>query len=356
MAEAGKGSSRFTTVENPGELGEGGGAGQPRPEARAAGERLGVPGGVLAEGAHSRILAEPPGQSLRVLEHEVGDLSEIGRILGLAPCEDVGQVAEQPGTPQAAAAHHHPVAAGDPHHAQRILCFPDVAVSQDRNRADRRLQRRDRLPTRFSGVQLRGGARVERDGDTALVLGDAAGFEVGLVLVAHSDAELDGHRDRAGVDHRCANDPTQQPGLERDRRPTAPPRHLGHRASEVEVDVVDAVLADQPGHGLTHVAGVDAVELKAAGPLVGSEVGEPARSRTALDEGPGGDHLAHAHPGSETPAERSEGSVGDPRHGSQDDRGRDGDRTEGERGKLPRRCGGDVAVDLASVARIHPGQ
>jgi hypothetical protein len=158
------------------------------------------------------------------------------------------------------------------------------------------------------------------------------------------------------VGHRCANDPTQQPGLERYRRTPAPPRHLGHRTPKVEVDVVDAVLADQPGHGLTQVAGVDAVELKAAGPLVGREVGEPVRSRAALDESAGGDHLAYTQPGSETPAERSEGSVGDPRHGSQDDRGRDTDRTEGECGKLPRRCGGDLAIDLASVARIHPGQ
>ncbi len=311
---------------------------------------------MLAEGAHSRFFSKPTGEPLRVLEHQVGDLSELGRVLGFAPCEDVGQVAEQPRTPQAAAAHHHPVAAGDPHHPQRILCFPDVAVAQDGNRADRRLQRRDGLPARFAGVQLCGGPRVERDRDTALVLGYTAGFEVGLVLVAHADAELDGHGNRTGVGHRCANDPAQQPGLERYRRPATPPRHLGHRASEVEVDVVDAVLADQPCHGLTQVVGVDAVELKAAGLLLWGEIGELVGSPIALDESPGGDHLADAQPGAEAPAERSEGSVGDPRHGSQDDRGRDGDRTEGERGKLPRRCGGDVAVDLASVARIHPGQ
>ena len=49
----------------------------------------------------------------------------------------------------------------------------------DDNKEIEFLQRRDGLPTRFSGVQLHGGARVERDGDTALVLGDAADRAVG---------------------------------------------------------------------------------------------------------------------------------------------------------------------------------
>ena len=328
-------------------------AGQPRPEARAAGKPLGVPSSVLAKGAHSRALAEPAGEPLRVLEHDVRDLAEIRRIFRLASCEDVGQVAEQPRTPQATAAHHDPVAAGDPHHAQRILCLPDVAVSQDRDRSDRRLQLRDGLPPRLAGVELSGGPCVQRDGDTALVLGDPAGVEVRLVLVAHSHAELDGHGHPSGMRHRCANDPAQEPGPERDRSPTALSRDLRYRASEVEVDVIHVALADEPGHGLTHVVGIDAVELEATRPLVGGEVGELARAWTALEEGPGGDHLAHAHPRSEAPAQRSEGGVGDPRHGSQDDWRRHGDRTEGERGKLPL-CGrGDVAVDLAAVARIH---
>jgi hypothetical protein len=117
--------------------------------------------------------------------------------------------------------------------------------------------------------------------------------------------------------------------------------------------VVHVALADEPGHRLTHVVGVDAVELEATGPLVGGEVGELARARTALEEGPRGDHFAHAHSRPEPPAQRSEGGIGDPRHGSQDDGGRHGNRTEDERGKLLLCSGEDVAIDLASVARIH---
>ena len=56
-----------------------------------------------------------------------------GRLRRLPPVEDVGQVAEQPRPPQAAAADDHAVAAGLAHHAQRVVGLPDVAVAEDRD-------------------------------------------------------------------------------------------------------------------------------------------------------------------------------------------------------------------------------
>ena len=92
--------------------------------------------------------------------------------------------------------------------------------------------------------------------------GDPAGVEMGAVIVVDADPELDRHRDvgaLGGSDGR-RDDLAEQRALVGDRRPPALAGHLGHRAAEVEVDVVGAVLVDEHPHGLPDRHRVDAVE------------------------------------------------------------------------------------------------
>ena len=89
-------------------------------------------------------------------------LAEARWVLRLAPVEHVGQVAEQPGPAEAAAADDHAVAAGRAHHAQRVVGLPDVAVAEHRDAAHGLLELGDGVPARLAVVELRGGARVQR--------------------------------------------------------------------------------------------------------------------------------------------------------------------------------------------------
>ena len=64
---------------------------------RAPGEALRVPAAVLAEGPHGReLVSQPLGQAVGVLEHDVHDPAEVGRVWWLAAVEDGGEVAEEP--------------------------------------------------------------------------------------------------------------------------------------------------------------------------------------------------------------------------------------------------------------------
>ena len=65
--------------------------------------------------------------------------------------------------------------------------------------------------------------------------------------------------------HRGADDVAEQAPAHGQRGAAALAGDLGHRAAEVEVDVLDAVLVDEPAHRLAHGPGRRAVELHAAG-------------------------------------------------------------------------------------------
>ena len=56
------------------------------------------------------------------------------------------------------------------------------------------LEQRDLLPIGGAGIALRSRAGVQRDRGGALGFGDAAGIEVGVMVVVDADAELHGHR------------------------------------------------------------------------------------------------------------------------------------------------------------------
>ncbi len=163
------------------------------------------------------------------------------------------------------------------------------------------------------------GPAVQRDGGHALVDGDAAGVQVGQVVVVDALAHL--HRDRqaARVSDGGAEDGAQQRALVGQRGAAAAPGDLGDGAAEVEVDVVGQALvgdhADGPADGLR----VDAVQLDGTGLLRGVEVDQPHGLVVPLDQGPAGDHLADEQPPApaELPAERAERRVGDTRHGGE---------------------------------------
>ena len=85
--------------------------------------------------------------------------------------------------------------------------------------------------------------------------------------------------------HRRAHDRPQQPRLGRHRSAAAAPGHLGRRAAEVEVDVVDEALVAHQVHGPPEHVGIAAVDLQAARPLVGAEAHHPQRLVVAVDDG-----------------------------------------------------------------------
>ena len=90
-------------------------------------------------------------------------------------------------------------------------------------------------------------ARAARPQPTPSSSRDAARVEEGQVLLVDADAELDRDRHRAAAARTAARTiASNSSRLPRQRRPAALARDLAHRAAEVHVDVVDAVVADQP--------------------------------------------------------------------------------------------------------------
>ena len=260
--------------------------------------------------------------------HHPDDLAEVGRGVRRSTGEGIGQVAEEPRSPQATPSHHHAVASGGLDHGQRVGCLPEVAVPQHRYRGDHCLEGGDGLPLGRARVELLGSAGVQGDRGHPLVLGDPPRLEEGEVVTVHPEAQLDGDRHRPGRAHRGGEDGAEQDRVEWEGGTGPLTGHLPGRASEIEVDVVNADLADQPVHGGAHHRGVDPAELDAAHRLVLPEGGHGQGLGVALDQGSGGDHLAHIQAGAVGPAQPPEGDVGDPGHRGQHHRGIDGDRAQ----------------------------
>ena len=99
--------------------------------------------------------------------------------------------------------------------------------------------------------------------------------------------------------------------------------HLGGRAPEVEVDVVDEPGAAHPVDGAAHHHRVGAVHLQAARVLVGSERHHAGGLGVAVDERGGHHHLVDVHEiRSEPAAQGAERRVRHPGHRRQHDRRR----------------------------------
>ena len=211
----------------------------------------------------------------------------------------------------------------------------------------------DGFPARFAGIHLFCRTGMECDGGASLGFGDAACFEVGLKTMVDSDPEFECHRNRARVGDGRAGNGGEEPGFHGDGGAAAAAGHLAHGASEVEVDMIDLVLGDEPANDFSHHDGIDRVELKASGALVRVEACEPQGPFVALQEGSGRDHLAHVETRPKASAERAVGGVRDPGHRGEDHGGPD--RQRSDLGDLELAGSGQryVAVRRADVAGVH---
>src|SRR5207342_2065004 len=125
------------------------------------------------------------------------------------------------------------------------------------------------------------------------------------------------------------------------------------RATEVQVEVVDPALPHQEPDRLSHVVGIDPVELQAARRLLRAEAREEERLAIALDERAGGDHLADVEPGPEAATQGAEGRVRDPGHGGEDDGRPDLEGADDDGRELPGSRGRNVPVPGAAVDEVH---
>ncbi len=168
---------------------------------------------------------------------------------------------------------------------------------------------------------------MQCDGSHPLGRRNPSGVKVGLVVLVDADPHLDRHRDVApgALLDDGRDDRPEKVALPREGRAATLAGHLGHRAAEVEVDVVGAVLLHEDSRGRPGRHRVDGVELHRARLLVGVVLDQAHRLGVALDQCARGDHLRDVEAvAAELPAQPPEGSVGDARHRRQDDRGRDG--------------------------------
>ena len=260
-------------------------------------EALEVPGHVLAHLRQPVHLVAVAHQQLRVPPDHDRHLTERGQGPRRHPGERVHQVPEQPRPTEAAAADDHAVHAGPPHHLQRVAGLPDVPVAEHRD-GHVLLQGRDRVPVRLARVRLLRGPPVQRDRRTPGLLRDPAGVQVRLMIMVDADPGLHGHRHpvrRRRPDHR-GQDQLQPPPLVRQRRSPTLAGHLGHRAAEVQVHVVDREVVDQDLGGPPHDHRVDPVQLHRPDPLPRIELQHVLGLAVPLDDPAAGDHLADEQP------------------------------------------------------------
>jgi hypothetical protein len=289
---------------------------------------------VLAELGAPLGLAVLLAQQHGVPAHHRRHLPQGRQRLDLPAGEGRGQVAEQPRPAQAAAADHHPGAAGLLHHAHRVGRLPDVTVAQHRD-GHGRGQLADGRPVGGAGVVLLRGASVQGDGRTAGVRGGPPRVEVGEVVGVHAQAGLHGDRDavRCSRPDRRVEDLGEQPALPRQRGAAPLARHLGHRAAEVEVDVVDAVVAAQDLDRLADVDRVDAVQLHGPDLLGRVEVQHGQAGAVPLDDAARRHHLADVQARALLAAQPPEGGVRHARHRRQHDRRGDLEVAQTEHGR-----------------------
>src|SRR5688572_7626473 len=120
------------------------------------------------EGVHSKALTKPVHQFARVTEHDVEGFAEVRWINRLAGVEYIRQIPKQPGPPKTTTTDNNAVTPGLPHHAQRVLRFPYVAIAEHGN-FQRLLELRDGRPVGMPVIKLGGGTRVQTHSSASLV-------------------------------------------------------------------------------------------------------------------------------------------------------------------------------------------
>ena len=222
----------------------------------------------------------------------------VGGVAGVVPVNAAESSANnhgRPRQPRPMTTPSHPVAAiiASASSASKMSPLPSTGTV-----GDVLLEQGDLLPVGGSRVALRRGAGMQRHGGRALLGGDPARVQVGVMGVVDADAELHGHRyvRALGGAHRRGDDLAEQPPLERQRGAAPAPGDLGHRAAEVHVDVVGhALVGDHFRRGEGGVR-VDGVELQRPRRLVRRERRHVHGDRMALDERTRGHHLADVEP------------------------------------------------------------
>ncbi len=285
-------------------------------------------------------------------EDAVRDLLQPGLVPEVAAFKGGHQVPEEPGPALATAAYHHTVNAGFPDHPDGMLRGPDIPVAQHRNIRQRLTQPGDRGPVRLAGIELGRGAAVQGDGGDSAVTGHPARLQVGQVVLVDALAHLDGQRDIAlgRLADRGLHNAGEQVSLPGQRRSPALAGHLGHRAAEVQVDVVRAVLLHQHPHGPAHRTRVHAVQLDGADLLVVVVRDDPQRLGGAFHQRPGGDHFGDVEAAAVLAAQPAEGGIGDARHRGQHHRGVHGNVAQFQRRQLqPGGAGGNICNSHTAI-------
>ena len=105
---------------------------------------------------------------------------------------------------------------------------------------------------------------MQGDARDAGTLRRSARLQIGEVVGVDALTHLYGQRDVASSAHCPLDDLAEQPELPGQRRPAALAGNLRHRASEVQIDVICAVLSDQHGDRIGDCFRVNTVELNTA--------------------------------------------------------------------------------------------
>ena len=245
---------------------------QASPNGGRPSESLRVPGGPLAHLAQAHAFPEEVDQSLRVIAHHHGNLSERRGPIRLMPVEGLSQLPEQPGTPEAPTADDDGVTAGLAHHLQGVPALPDVPIAEHGN-GQGLLHRGDGLPVGVPCVELLRRPPVESHGGHALVLGRQRCSGPGDQVVSQPLAHLDRHGHFARRVHHGPDESRNEPGLERDRGAASGAGDLGDGASQVEVHVIDALVHQHPHH-LAEVHRVRSIDLHRSRALVWMTAGQ----------------------------------------------------------------------------------
>jgi hypothetical protein len=159
---------------------------------------------------------------------------------------------------------------------------------------------------------------VEGHRGRAFVGGGPTGLEVGeaVVVEPHPHLHRDGHP--LGCVDGSTHDPGEEASANGQRGAAAVASDLGHRAPEVQVDVVDLPGGHQAPHRFAHGDRVGAIQLNRPDLLVGVMARHRPRGLAAFHETARRQHLRDEHPAALFGAQDPERRVGRPGHRGQD--------------------------------------
>src|SRR4030095_2275062 len=175
---------------------------------RCYAKSFGVPGCLASERMHGQEFSEPIRKLACMREHDIEDFTEVRRISWFVAIERVAQIAEQPGTAEASTTDDDAVAAGLPHHSKRVLRFPNIPITKNRD-TDHLFEFGNGTPVRVTVVKLRSCTCVKPDGRTSFVLRHPTGRKESKVVLIDSHSELDCHRHNLSIAYGGANDISQ---------------------------------------------------------------------------------------------------------------------------------------------------